>query len=210
MHNAHEGLLPSVTFVSRNEQQEEMKLTSIMHLSEKCFCCLQTWTMCDLLMSVHVQHSPFSPLTVKCTSAPAIASVCSICPWMCFTAYLCSDPSSPLSSVPPSREVCDIRSPNCQVWPPHSSPRPAYQVFVTLTTANYHRDGDLGFTVALWEYRYVSLNKSALPTAQNTHTHTYNSQPVHSIPIPYTHCCLTDIFTTTLLCLPQDETVLTA
>lgn len=40
MHNAHEGLLPSVTFVSRNERQEEMKLTSVMHLSEKCFLLL--------------------------------------------------------------------------------------------------------------------------------------------------------------------------
>lgn len=91
---------------------------------------------------------------------------------------------------PSFESVCDIQSSNCQVWPPHSSPRPAYQHCVTLTTANYHRD--LGFTVALWEYRYISFNK--LPTTSTARPRTHTTHYLSTTPSspPPSHSLLSD------------------
>lgn len=77
---ACEGFVLSVIFVSwlRNEQREEIKLTSIMHLPEKCFVVLlfplllQMRAMCYLLcicVCVHAQHGMLWPLTPKCLDA---------------------------------------------------------------------------------------------------------------------------------------------
>lgn len=127
---------------------------------------------------------------------------------VCFVVYVCVCVSWPLlaSLFHPSFEsVCDIQSSNCQVWPPHSSPRPAYQHCVTLTTANYHRDGDLGFA----EYRYISFNKLPPPTVQ-PHTQLTTCPHTHTH-IPPSHSLLPDgRFTATLLRLPGDGRVVTA
>ncbi len=135
----------------------------------------------------------------------------SVC--LCVRVCVCW-PLLPSLLHPSFESVCDIQSSNCQVWPPHSSPRPAYQRRVTLTTANYHRNGDLGFTVALWAYRYISFNKLPLPNAQPhtlTHTHTHTTTCLQPSPLlSHIYCYLTDIFTAILLRLPQDRTVFAA
>ena len=136
--------------------------------------------------------------------------------FLCVCVCVCVSWPLPPSLFHPSFEsVCDIQSSNCQVWPRHSSPQPAYQHCVTLTTANYHRDGDLGFTVALWEYRYISFHKLPPPTTgtapSHTHTHTHTTCPRRPLLLlPHVRCSLTDVFTTTLLRLPQDGRVVTA
>lgn len=70
-------------------------------------------------------------------------------------ARLNASPECPDLSHPSFESVCDILVSNCQVWLPHSSPRTAYQYCVTLTTANYHWDGDLGFTAALIQIHFL-------------------------------------------------------
>lgn len=111
---------------------------------------------------------------------PAFANACLVCP--CVVSECVSVLTPPALPFHPSlQSACEIWSSNCQAWTPHSFHGPANQHCVTLTTANYHCDGELSLTVALGEYGCISLNKSAqLPT------HTPS------------HCCLTGGFSTLL------------
>ena len=92
-----------------------------------------------------------------------------VCVCVCVCVCVLTSPALS-SSIPPSRVCVIYRALIVRSGPSHSAPRPAYQHCVTLTTANYHRDGDLGFTVALREYRYVSFNK--LPSTDTHRAHT--------------------------------------
>ena len=118
-------------------------------------------------------------LCVYSTSTAALPFICecaldsslSLCLCVCVCVCVCVLTSPALSSsIPPSRVCVIYRALIVRSGPSHSAPRPAYQHCVTLTTANYHRDGDLGFTVALREYRYVSFNK--LPSTDTHGAHT--------------------------------------
>lgn len=137
-----------------------------MHISEKCFvvCKCEPCVIC---------LCPLLLLTPKCTALHACASKCVFSLSLrSLWVRVCSDPSSPSLPFHPSlQSACEIWSSNCQAWTPHFFHKPANQHCVTLTTANYHCDGELNLTVALWEYGFISLNKSA---QLHTQTHTLN------------------------------------
>lgn len=112
-------------------------------------------------------------LCIYSTSTAALPFICECVLDLSLSLCLCvcvlTSPALS-SSIPPSRVCVIYRALIVRSGPSHSAPRPAYQHCVTLTTANYHPDGDLSFTVALREYRYVSFNK--LPSTNCTAAHT--------------------------------------
>lgn len=140
----------------------------------------------SVLLFVNVSHVLSAYVCSRCLlqsappCMPAFANACLVCP--CVVSECVSVLTPPALPFHPSlQSACEIWSSNCQAWTPHSFHGPANQHCVTLTTANYHCDGELSLTVALGEYGCISLNKSAqLPT------HTPS------------HCCLTRGFSTLL------------
>lgn len=128
---------------------------------------------------------------------PAFANVCLVCPCVVSECMSVLTPQA-LPFHPSLQSACEIWSSNCQTWTPHSFHGPANQHCVTLTTANYHCDGELSRTVALWEYGCISLNKSAPPC-----THTQKHTQPHTLSHTHKHCCLTGDFST-LFHLAQD------
>lgn len=158
---------PSVIFVSWNEPQEEIKLAHIMHISEKCFvvCKCEPCVICSCLLSLlSPVRTALHACICKCVFSLSLSVSLSACLlW----------PLQPFPSHPSLQSPCEIWSSNCPAWTPHSFHGPAYRHCVTLTTANYHCDGELSLTLALWEYRYISLNKSA-----QLHTHTHSRTAV--------------------------------
>lgn len=83
-----------------------------------------------------------------------------------------------LYSIHPLRACVIYRALIVRSGPHIPPPQPSYQHCVTLTTANYHYDGDLGFAVALQKYRYISFNKLHPATTSTAPT---PPQPLHSL-----------------------------